>query len=65
MHARIQELIDNMKRERAKFAKTKLLKERGIHGDDSKPTDQFIYEHVDLTNDFKPSLNLSTPYIIL
>jgi len=58
-----QELIDNMKRERAKFAKTKLLKE--YRGDDSKPTDQYIYEHVDLSNDLKPYLNLSTPYIIL
>ena len=59
-----QELIDNRKRERAKNAKTKLLEDyHNIHGDDSKPTDEYIYKHVLLPNDVKPYLNLSTPYI--
>ena len=59
-----QELIDNRKRERAKYAKTKLLEDyRNIHGEDSKPTDEYIYKHVLLPNDVKPYLNLSTPYI--
>ena len=59
-----QELIDNKKRERAKYAKTKLLEEyRSIHGENSKPTDQYIYKHVQLPNDLKPYMNLSTPYV--
>jgi hypothetical protein len=63
IHEYEQELNDNRKRERAKNAKTKLLEEyRSIHGEDSKPTDQYIYQHVNLTKDLKPYLNLSTPY---
>ena len=59
-----QELIDNRKRERAKYAKTKLLEDySNIHGEDSKPTDEYIYKHVLLPDDVKPYLNLSTPYI--
>ena len=59
-----QELMDDIKRERAKHAKMKLLQEYcRIHGDDSKPTDQYIYKHVALSNAFKPYMNLSTPYV--
>ena len=58
-----QELIDAKKREIAKHAKAKLLEEyRSIHGEDSKPTDQYIYKHIDLMESLKPYLNLSTPY---
>ena len=64
IHVYEQELTDDIKRERAKHAKMKLLQEyRSIHGDDSKPTDQYIYEHVALSNAFKPYMNLSTPYV--
>ena len=58
-----QELIDNQKRDIAKYAKLKLLEEyKSMHGMDSKPTDQYIYKNVKLTNDLKPYLNLITPY---
>ena len=60
-----QELIDNQKRDIAKCAKLKLLEEyKSMHGMDSKPTDQYIYKNVKLTNDLKPYLNLITPYDI-
>ena len=66
IHVYEQELIDARKREIAKHTKAKLLEEyRSIHGEDSKPTDQYIYEHVNLTNNLKPYMNLSTPYMIL
>ena len=64
IHVYEQELIDARKREIAKYAKIKLLEEyRSIHGKDSKPTDQYIYKHVELSENLKPYLNLSTPYI--
>lgn len=59
-----QELLDNEKRKKAKNAKIKLLKEYcNIYGDDTKPTDQYIYKNVELSNDLKPYMNLSTQYI--
>ena len=65
IHVYEQDLITERKREIAKNAKTKLLKEyRCLNGEDSKPTDQYIYEHVELANNFKPYLNLSTPYVL-
>ena len=64
IHVYEQELIDARKREIAKYAKTKLLEEyHSIHGKDSKPTDQYIYININLSNDLKPYLNLSSPYI--
>ena len=64
IHVYEQELITERKREIAKREKTKLLKEyRSLHGEDSKPTDQYIYEHIELNDDLKPYLNLSTPYV--
>ena len=60
IHVYEQELIDNKKREIAKYAKTKLLEDyRSKHG--SKPTDEYIYEYVELSENLKPYLNLSTP----
>ena len=64
IHVYEQELLDARKREIAKYAKIKLLEEyRSIHGEDSKPTDEYIYKNIDLSNNLKPYLNLSTPYI--
>ena len=64
IHVYEEELITERKREIAKNAKTKLLKEyRSLHGEDSKPTDQYIYEHIELNDNLKPYLNLSTPYV--
>ena len=64
IHVYEEELITERKREIAKNAKTKLLKEyRIINGEDSKPTDQYIYEHIELNDNLKPYLNLSTPYV--
>ena len=63
IHVYEQELIIERKREIAKNAKTKILKEyRCLNGEDSKPTDQYIYEHIELNDNLKPYLNLSTPY---
>ena len=60
-----QDLITERKREIAKNAKKKLLKEyRCLNGEDSKPTDQYIYEHIELNDNFKSYLNLSTPYVL-
>ena len=57
-------LIDNIKREKANYAKIRLLDEyRCINGNDSKPTDKYIYENINLPNDLKPYLNLSIPFI--
>ena len=64
IHVYEEELIIESKRDIAKNAKTKLLKEyRIINGEDSKPTDQYIYEHIELNDNLKPYLNLSTPYV--
>ena len=55
-----QELIDAQKRNKAKQAKEKLMKE--YNEKTTKPiTDNYIYENVNLEDDLKPYLNLRTP----
>ena len=55
-----QELIDAQKRNKAKQAKEKLMKE--YNEKTTKPiTDNYIYENINLEDDLKPYLNLKTP----
>jgi len=58
-----EELADKKKREKASEAKAILIREYcSVHGADAKPTDKFIYQNVNLTDDLKPFMNLATAF---